>query len=747
MNKISLFLVFFLCLCFNTLKAQKLSLSELQNLASNKNWETTNKFLLAKKWDYYNSEQGDNENYDNISWAFGRNLYDNNKASGWFYVFNFEDLPHKIMYRFRQKEYYTSIISQLKAFGYKQIDESIFDERVTATYQNKGFVLKIAYNRETDESNDDDSYYYSSSSYKKTYTVYEVSIYKKGGVYDPNNGFKKEYHDNGTLQAEYFLRNGKIDGEVKTYNEDGTISAILNLKDEVKEGEQINFDYIEDNDNVVIKTITNYSKGERNGKQIRFIVTPEETYIIEYSNYKDDNLNGKSLSSTNSRIIERYYVDGVLNGTHKEYFEIKGALIGGLARIDTLEMPNILLLEQNYFNNKLNGPVKEYDFSNSIKTEGFYRDSLRTGTWKFYYEKQKDEEGNELEYSGKLYQITNYELGLKNGKNVKYSYTIPVKIPCKDKNSKEECFKTNVIYIEETSYYKDDVLEGLYELKSKEGEIIAKGIYLNGKENGEWIQSTNSEFTIYDSENDTFEKGIYVNGLKQGKWERFDKSNNLLESYFYLDNEVNGKHTSFTNGGKPYINKYFREGDFYKYEIYNTLGEISLMIEILNHYKNKLKIKETSFSIDKQESITYEIEMNTDFTLNNIIFPVQYAQLNDKDKIKNGFYDLYNKDGKPLSQGKFENNRKVAKWEDYYYDQQVKVTTNYDYKGALNSETYYDLNKNEPFSGEFIFINKATSTTEERKIKNGKRHGTTRYKDANDKTIKKESYKEGVLKE
>ena len=31
--------------------------------------------------------------------------------------------------------------------------------------------------------------------------------------------------------------------------------------------------------------------------------------------------------------------------------------------------------------------------------------------------------------------------------------------------------------------------------------------------------------------------------------------------------------------------------------------------------------------------------------------------------------------------------------------------------------------------------------------KNGVRNGTTRYKDANDKTIKKESYKDGILKE
>ena len=50
------------------------------------------------------------------------------------------------MYRFRQREYYTAIQSQLKTLicSYRRIN---FDERVTTTYENKRFILKIAYNR------------------------------------------------------------------------------------------------------------------------------------------------------------------------------------------------------------------------------------------------------------------------------------------------------------------------------------------------------------------------------------------------------------------------------------------------------------------------------------------------------------------------------------------------------------------------------------------------------------------------
>ena len=75
-----------------------------------------------------------------------------------------------------------------------------------------------------------------------------------------------------------------------------------------------------------------------------------------------------------------------------------------------------------------------------------------------------------------------------------------------------------------------------------------------------------------------------------------------------------------------------------------------------------------------------------------------------------------------------------------------RSTFTYDGYGQITNEYYFDLKRNEPFSDEFIF-KAEDGTYEERKIKNGVRNGTTRYKDANDKTIKKESYKDGILKE
>ncbi|WP_026726835.1 toxin-antitoxin system YwqK family antitoxin [Flavobacterium sasangense] len=210
------------------LSAQKITLNELHTMASYKNWETTNKFLITKGWDYYDSSESDGIGYNTISWAHGRNLYDDAKAKGWFYVYNYEGLPNKIMYRFRQKEFYNAIIQQVATNGYKLTDEEILDNRVVASYENKLFYLKIAYNREEDSDNDDD-YYYGGSN-KKTYTVYEVSIYKKGGVYDPNNGFKKDYDEYGNVISTYNLKDGKIEGLLTNYDSIGRVKRTANFK-------------------------------------------------------------------------------------------------------------------------------------------------------------------------------------------------------------------------------------------------------------------------------------------------------------------------------------------------------------------------------------------------------------------------------------------------------------------------------------------------------------------------------------
>ena len=721
--------------------AQRITLSELQIFCSNKNWETTNKNLLLQKWDYYDSTKGDDEHYDLITWANGRNYNNDKKATAWLILYNYDDLPNRIMYRFRQKEYYTAIQSQLKSFGYGLTDESIHDEKVVATYENMAFVLKIAYKREVDEDEVEDNYY---SNSKRTFTVYEASIYKKGGVFDPNNGFKKDYDENGTLTFEYFLKNSKIEGKATRYNSDGKITALFNFKNGNKHGKNSSYIFIEDAD-VYIETISTYKDGFLNGKVIEYVISPDEKYISSVFSYKNDILEGKAYASRKSIIKEMQYTNNLLEGSYKEYLDMKSVVYSGLGRIDTLSMPKLLLLEQNYSNDKLEGFAKRYDISGVKIAEGSYRDSLKTGTWNYYYDTQTNSDGSTADGSGELHWIVNYKNGLLDGASETFSVSENVIINCPEGSNKdEECYKRVIVRFHLISNYKEDALDGFYEMKRNNGELLSRGQYKTDLKDGKWMHYSISRFSDLDVSGRSYETGNYKNNLKEGPWERFSDDQSLLESYHYKLDKIDGKHITYKNG-LPVMNKYFNVEYFKKFEVLEN-RQLKRSVEIISENSNFYTLKDIFYSGNGTELLTIKIDKKGDFLIFSANFPSTYEHLLPELKVKEGLYELTSKHKQILSTGNYVENLKDGIWNDLYLNQGVQVTTMWE-RGLVESETYWDVKQMRDFSGEFIYLNIQNSTREERKIKNGKRNGTTRYKDENDKTIRKESYKEGFIKE
>lgn len=736
-----LFIVIFIT---TTTFGQKITLSELQGFSSNKNWEITNKSLLSKKWDFYNSTKGDDEHYDVIQWSFARNHYDDKKAQAWVYLYNYDGLPNKIMYRFREKDYYISIQSQLKTFAYNLTDESIFDERVTATYENKDYILKIAYNRESSDKDVENDYGYSNDgNNKKTFTVYEISIFKRGGIYDPNNGLKKEYDEEGNLTFEYFLKNNKIEGKAKVYESDGRISGEYNFKNGEKEGRNINNRFIE-NLEAYFETVSYYKNGLYDGSVITYLVKPDEKYICSIYYCKKGSIEGKAYETRENIIIEQNYSNNSLNGEYIEYLDLKNLVAGYPAKIDTLSLPKIIILKQNYLNNKLNGSIVEYDATGSIRKEGQYLDNLQTGSWKFYYDNVDDENGKKLAYSGKLFLTQNYAKGMRNGSSEQLSYLDEIEIPCLN-NEDAPCYEFKISYFTLKSNYKNDMLYGDYEVFQNDGELFLRGTYSNDQRLGKWIIFGESEYSelIYDYR--TYEEGYYSNDLKEGIWNRFNPKGDILETYEYISDKINGKHITYQNG-KIFANKYFKSGVLEKIEYFDEDGEIFVGLEIVANQNNRLVVAETWYNDDLIELYTYKISNFKKHLVNPRFFLREFAQLTDSEKALEGLYELHDKTEKVITSGRYSTNKKDGTWTYYDYNQNIKSTYVYD-RDIVKEESYFDLKKNEAFSGEFVYTNVATNITEERKIKNGKRNGTTRYRDQNNKTIKKESYKEGILKE
>lgn len=717
--------------------AQRITLSELHSMSSNKNWETTNKMLLAQKWDYYDSSQGDDEHYNITTWAFGRNAYNDNKATAWIKLYTFDGLPNKINYRFRNKDYYNAIQNQIKANNYKLTSENIFDSRVTVSYENANYYLQMSYNRE--EGSDDD-YNYSSSN--KVYTVYEVVIYKKGGVYDPDNGLKKDYDEDGNLIAVYTLKNGKINGDLLIYFPEGKLKRKSTLINGLYEGNSEVYSYLDNGD--ILKNRGSYKNDMQEGKWIWEIISDKGIYIINEVFFSNGLKEGKSIETNGEdEIIFKNYTNDKLNGKCKIFLNVSRTVFGGYPTIDTLNISIVKIEELNYLNDKLNGTAKRFDISGSLIEEGKYLDSLKTGEWKIYHKNIIDENGNKLDYASKIYLIENYSKGMLNGKFEQFSFLDKIKIQC-EKVNEEDCFKYEIVYFNLLCYYKDDQLDGEYVLKNNEGELLSKGYYSNGQKTGEWIEYGNTEFTVYTNVIPSYETGNYSNDLKEDKWERFSDNGALLETYYYKNDKIHGKHITFLNG-VGVIHRYFWNGKLNKIEFYN--GEkLIRSVEIVSDHYDKYTVIDTKSNEDITELITVKVTKESDDVMDPRYFFGNYVKTDTSYKIKEGRYELKNSEDKIVSKGNYDNDTKNGDWTENYYDQQIKTTFKYSY-GKLIEENYFDLNKNQAYSGEFIFKDTENNITEERKIKNGKRHGTTRYKDQNNKTIRKESYKEGVLKE
>ena len=125
-------------------KAQTLTILELMQLSNKPDWESVNTYLVAKGWEYYNSKEGDNENYNTVTWSYEKSYY-NDKAQGWFELYTYTGFPNKVSYQFHNKTTYNTIKNTLATNGFKYIDTDIKDERVISKYANAYFIILLSY--------------------------------------------------------------------------------------------------------------------------------------------------------------------------------------------------------------------------------------------------------------------------------------------------------------------------------------------------------------------------------------------------------------------------------------------------------------------------------------------------------------------------------------------------------------------------------------------------------------------------
>ena len=194
------------------------------------------------------------------------------------------------------------------------------------------------------------------------------------------------------------------------------------------------------------------------------------------------------------------------------------------------------------------------------------------------------------------------------------------------------------------------------------------------------------------------------------------------------------------------VKREFRLGELEYFNLFDTIGNKIKSFRIFDKNSNGYKCTSKIYFDNTILTYTHKVKLFDGEKIIPTLFGKIFEELPNEKKVLDGIYEK-TVDGKIIEKGEYNNNNQSGVWNFFYYDQNIQLDIDYGLYGTVLNEYYYELKKQEPFSGEFIFKQEDNDITEERKIKDGKRNGTTRYKDSNDKTIKKESYKDGVFKD
>lgn len=161
-----------------------------------------------------------------------------------------------------------------------------------------------------------------------------------------NNESKEQAnYKNGQVKYTVNLINGKRDGELKKYFEDGSIMMVSNWENGLKHGSAISYFQ-----NGVFKAIENFVKGKANGE---FRYYDSLGTLLELLSVEDDKFHGDNIKyyGNGDLMVEQIYLNGKLNG--KAVIYNRDGSIGQkiVYRNDSVVYAVEYDSEGNYFNN------------------------------------------------------------------------------------------------------------------------------------------------------------------------------------------------------------------------------------------------------------------------------------------------------------------------------------------------------------------------------------------------------------
>ena len=462
-----------------------------------------------------------------------------------------------------------------------RIIEKIHNTSVTQTFDEKGNLLTIIFFITGDENSLLYRYYdkdlnlaidincIDGKCIQKGYYSNKELAYIKEGKLTENldvlaNGKYTEYYKNGKIKIQGNYKEGRRNGEFKTFLKNSKSAGSVIYKD----------------GKIIKSTLIKSMKDNAS-------FSP-----ISYVNYDLDTSYSIGKVDFPNKLLKTYYMynkKGVLNGDSIKYYEegniqsivpYKNNLVEGLI-IRYYENGNIKE-EVNYKNDNMNGEAKSYDENGKLNGRTIFKDNI-----KLEEEVHKENEilkntfkngevvkqdicslngnvkerrvlnGNEMEYSsfyenGNVKQkiltkdkvIIKEQLYARNGNIMLNSFFSTDGKPIKEVfeyypdgklfrkiSTMDEMVNGDTLEyypngnIKKKAFFKNDKQEGEYTVYYESGVIMQKVLYKNGVRNGEAI-------AYY--ENGVIEqKAYFVNGKKEKEHLYYDKNGNLTKTEIY----------------------------------------------------------------------------------------------------------------------------------------------------------------------------------------------------------------------
>ena len=510
---------------------------------------------------------------------------------------------------------------------FSQIDKRIKEE-LKKNYREEYSKRKISANNEYSfEIEDDGSSFFTRNIDMKPKTEITQYFNKKGELYMISSltsetegdlyALYRKYDKNGNLSIYTYAIDGK--NTDKGYYSDGKLAYIKELKILKGEAPIPNGKYIEYYKNGQIKVQGHYKNGKREGEFKTFLRNSKNAGSVIYKDGKiikstliksmKDNASFSPISYVNydldtsysigkvdfpNKLLKTYYMynkKGVLNGDSIKYYEegniqsivpYKNNLVEGLI-IRYYENGNIKE-EVNYKNDKMNGEAKSYDENGKLNGRTLFKDDIKL-------EEEVHKENEILKNTFKNGEVVKQDIcslngnvkerRVLNGNEMEYSSfyengNVKQKILTKDKVIiKEQLYARNGNIMlnsflstdgkpikEVFEYYPDgklfrkitsinEMLDGDYLEYYANGNLKNKAFFKNDKQEGEYI--------AYYKNGAIMQKVLYKNGVRNG------------EAIAYYENGVIEQKAYFVNGKKEKEHLYYdKNGNLTKTEIYKN---------------------------------------------------------------------------------------------------------------------------------------------------------------------------------